>query len=82
MKFLKLRLWLWYRAAIAGFQRTGERVKALKPDLDTRDGHIYGGLLVAAVGGWQISWPWTCIALGVVVMVLGIFAPGTARGSE
>lgn len=53
-----------------------------RPDLDLRDGHIYGGLLIAAVGGWQVSWPWTCIALGGVVMVLGIFAPGTARGSE
>ena len=27
------------------------------PDLDTRDGHIYGGLLIAAVGGWHVSWP-------------------------
>ena len=52
------------------------------PDVDARDGHIYGGLLVAAVGGWQVSWPWTCIVLGVVVTVLGIFAPGAARGSE
>ncbi len=52
------------------------------PDIDLRDTHIYGGLLVATVGGWQLSWPWTCIVLGVVVMVLGIFAPGTARGRE
>ncbi|KKL57148.1 hypothetical protein LCGC14_2238300, partial [marine sediment metagenome] len=53
--------------------------KLKRPDLDARDGHIYGGLLVASVGGWQVSWPWTCIVLGVVVMVLGIFAPRMAR---
>ena len=56
--------------------------KIPRPDLDLRDGHIYGGLVIATVGGWQVSWPWTCVALGVVVMVLGIFAPGTAPRSE
>ena len=56
--------------------------KVTWPDVDLRDAHIYGGLLIATVGGWHVSWPWTCVALGVVVMVLGIFAPGTARGSE
>ncbi len=24
------------------------------PDLDARDGHVYGGLLVAAVGRWFV----------------------------
>ena len=52
------------------------------PDIDLRDAHIYGGLLIAAVGGWQLSWPWTCIILGVLVTVLGIFAPRMARGGE
>ena len=56
--------------------------KMKRPDLDARDGHIYGGLIVAAVGGWHVSWPWTCIVLGVVVMVLGIFAPRMAPRSE
>ncbi len=77
-----------YQAVMATIHRAGRWAKAVpsvllkRLDLDSRDGHIYGGLLLAGVGGWQVSWPWTCIALGVVVMVLGIFAPGTARGSE
>lgn len=62
--------------------QAGERAKALKPDIDLRDAHIYGGLLIAAIGGWQLSWPWTCIILGVLVTVLGIFAPRMARGGE
>ena len=82
MMKLRLRIWLWYRAAVAGFRRVAEGAKALKPDVDARDGHIYGGLIVATVGGWHLSWPWTCIILGVVVMVLGIFAPRMARGGE
>ena len=77
-----MKLKVWYRAAVVRFQRTGEWVKGLKPDIDGRDTHIYGGLIVGAVGGWQISWPWTCIVLGVVVMVLGIFAPRMAQRSE
>ncbi len=56
--------------------------KVKRPDVDARDTHIYGGLVVAAVGGWQISWPWTCIVIGLVVMVLGIFAPRMAGRSE
>ena len=45
------------------------------PDFDVRDAHIYGGLLLGGVGGWQISQGWTLIAVAVVLVLMGIFAP-------
>lgn len=50
-----------------------------KPDVDLRDLHVYGGLVIAAVGGWQLSPAWTSVAIGVVLAVIGIFAPRRAR---
>ena len=46
-----------------------------RPDVNTRDLHIYGGLALAALGGWQFSPPATAIVLGLVLAVLGVFAP-------
>ncbi|KKL87169.1 hypothetical protein LCGC14_1937420, partial [marine sediment metagenome] len=45
------------------------------PDIDTQDAHIYGGLLIGALGGWQVSPAWTLIALGVVLLLIGVLAP-------
>lgn len=46
-----------------------------RPDLDLRDLHVYGGLTLAALGGWQISPTATCILIGVVLTAIGIFVP-------
>lgn len=46
-----------------------------RPDVSLRDLHIYGGLTVATVGGWQVSPAWTLVALGVVLATFGVFAP-------
>jgi len=35
------------------------------------DLHVYGGLLLAGVGGWHISRPWTCVVGGLVLAALG-----------
>jgi len=45
-----------------------------RPDLDIRDAHIYGGLLLAGIGGWLISPAWTCVVLGLIIAALGVFA--------
>lgn len=44
-----------------------------RPDI-LRDLHIYGGLLLAALGGWQISPALTLIALGLALAALGLLA--------
>lgn len=49
-----------------------------RPDISLRDLHIYGGLALAAVGGWQLSPAVTAVALGIIVAALGIFAPRKA----
>lgn len=41
--------------------------------LDNRDIHVYGGLGIAAVGGCMLSTPWTCIAVGSVLIAFGLF---------
>lgn len=46
-----------------------------RPDISLRDLHIYGGLVVGAVGGWQVSPTWTLVALGGVLTLFGVFAP-------
>jgi hypothetical protein len=40
-----------------------------RPDILV-DLHIYGGLAFAAWGGWQLSQPWTAIALGLTLAAL------------
>lgn len=55
------------------------RFRIPRPDVDARDVHIYGGLALAALGGWQLSAPVTCVALGCVLLVLGVFGPRLGR---
>lgn len=50
------------------------RLPRWRPDVDVRDVHVYGGLLCAGWGGWQLSPPLTLVALGVVLTALGVFA--------
>ena len=45
------------------------------PDVSIVDVHIYGGLTLAAAGGWQFSPALTCLGLGVALALLGLFAP-------
>lgn len=47
-------------------------------DISLRDLHIYGGLGLAAVGGWQFSPAVTAVGLGIVLAILGVFAPRRA----
>jgi uncharacterized membrane protein len=37
------------------------------------DLHIYGGLAVAGWGGWQLSPPWTAVALGLLLVALALW---------
>jgi hypothetical protein len=41
--------------------------------LDNRDVHVYGGLTLAAFGGWLVSPAWTCVAVGGVLVLFGLF---------
>lgn len=52
-----------------------------RPDIDLRDAHIYGGLAIAAAGGWQISPSCTAVVVGLVLVALGVFAPRRRRVS-
>jgi hypothetical protein len=45
-----------------------------RPDITLRDVHIYGGLVVAGIGGWQLSPAWTGVVLGVALTGMGVFA--------
>jgi len=55
-----------------------KRIATIARDFDLQDGHIYGGILLAAVGGWHLSPAWTCIMVGLVLVALGVFAPRRA----
>lgn len=52
-----------------------ERFAALVPPGLLVDAHIYGGLLLIVLGGWQLSRPWTLIAAGLALALLGLLAP-------
>ncbi len=40
---------------------------------DSRDWHVYGGLVIAGVGGWVLSPAWTFIAVGGALVLFGLF---------
>lgn len=44
----------------------------VRNNVGARELHVYGGLLVAVCGGWLLSPAITLIALGVVLLVLGV----------
>lgn len=50
--------------------------------MDLRDVHVYGGLIVAGIGGAFVSWPWTLVALGVALGAMGLFLPGRSHGAD
>ena len=56
-----------------------DRVAALLSPGLVMDAHIYGGLLLAAIGGWRLSPAWTLVAVGVTLVALGLLAP---RGKD
>lgn len=43
-----------------------------RPDV-LLDLHLYGGLLVAAVGGWHIHRAWTGVSLGLALVAIGFW---------
>lgn len=49
------------------------RLRVPNLDLNVRDAHAYGGLALAAWGGWQVSPAWTCIGLGLTLFAMGLF---------
>ncbi len=46
----------------------------VRPDV-LRDFHVYGGLALAAIGGWHLSPALTGIAVGITLMLLGLLPP-------
>lgn len=49
-----------------------------RPDV-LRDLHVYGGLVLAAVGGWHLSPPITSITVGLTLAAMGLFAGRSLR---
>jgi hypothetical protein len=56
-------------------QRARAGLQLLDPRPHLRDAHVYGGLALAAAGGWELSPPWTKLGVGVVLMLFGVFVP-------
>lgn len=50
-------------------------IEFVRNQFDLRDLHVYGGLMIAAIGGWHISATWTCVVLGLCLAALGVFVP-------
>lgn len=50
-------------------------VTAVGALFDLRDAHFYGGLLIAAAGGMQVSRAWTLVAVGGVLALVGLLLP-------
>lgn len=47
------------------------QIRIPRPDVSFRDLHAYGGLALAAWGGWHLSPDWTCVAIGAVLWGMG-----------
>lgn len=47
-------------------------------DVSLRDAHVYGGLGLAAWGGWSLSPAWTGVLAGLAVAAIGLFLPRRA----
>lgn len=54
----------------------------LRAAIDLRDLHYYGGLTIAAAGGWQISPAITLVALGVVLAATGLILPPRSQPTD
>lgn len=39
-------------------------------DLDARDAHAYGGILLITIGAWAIYWPAALITSGAILLYL------------
>lgn len=50
-------------------------LRATDPRRHIRDLHVYGGLLLAAAGGWQLSHAVTLLGVGVILMLFGVVVP-------
>lgn len=47
---------------------------ALRSAVDAKDLHFYGGLGLATAGGCQVSVPWTMVAVGSLLAVVGFLS--------
>lgn len=54
----------------------------LRATLDLRDLHYYGGLTIAAAGGWHLSPAVTMVVLGVVLAATGLILPPRSQPSD
>ena len=50
-----------------------------RPDVNARDVHFYGGLLLAAAAGWFLSPVLTGVALGLILAAVGYFTPQNGK---
>ena len=67
----------WQRQLV----RVGPWLKAARAAVDVNDRFFFGGLLVAARGGWMVSPRWTLVAGGIVLMAVGLTGLGGSRGN-
>lgn len=51
------------------------RLRGMLPDIDIRDGHVYGGGALVAVGVWQVFPPAGFIVAGLLLLYLGLRRP-------
>lgn len=65
-----------FERPVKALRRLASEIRRLVLVVDMQDVHIYGGLAIAGVGGLYISARWTMVALGVVLVLMGMFAPG------
>jgi len=52
----------------------GEVLRRAWDAVDARDLQFYGGLALAGAGGTRISGPWTCVAIGAVLVLHAVLA--------
>jgi len=74
---MRLRLRLpWSKEPKTDLEQHDRSIKAggiPLPEIDMRDIHAYGGLALAAWGGWQLSPAWTCVVVGLILLGMGLF---------
>jgi hypothetical protein len=65
----------WQDLARSVGRRMRAAVQLLDPRPHLRDAHVYGGLALAAAGGWELSPAWTKLGVGLVLVLFGVFVP-------
>lgn len=55
------------------------RIRIPRPDVDVRDVHFYGGLVLAGVGLAQVSPALAAVVVGGALAAVGYFMPRRAK---